>query len=54
MIMLIVNILIGIDDLNLNLRICEIWSQNWNVLEFFWNLGLEQLEHANYEYSAWN
>ena len=26
--MLIINILIGIDDLDLKLQICEIWSQN--------------------------
>ena len=30
--MLIINILIGIDDLDPKLEICEIWSQNWNVL----------------------
>ena len=52
--MLIINILIGIDDLDPKLQICEIWSQNWNVLQFLWNLALEQMEHANYEYSTWN
>ena len=52
--MLIMNILIGIDDLDPKLQICEIWSQNWNVLQFLWNLALEQMEHANYEYSTWN
>ena len=52
--MLIINTLIGIDDLDPKLQICEIWSQNWNVLQFLWNLALEQMEHANYEYSTWN
>ena len=52
--MLIINILIGIDDLDPKLQICEIWSQNWNVLQFLWNLALEQMEHANYKYSTWN
>ena len=37
--MLIINILIGIDDLDLKLQICEIWSQNWNLLRFLWNLA---------------
>ena len=32
--MLIMNILFGIDDLDPKLQICEIWSQNWNVLQF--------------------
>ena len=47
--MLIVSILIGSDDLDPKLQICEIWSQNWSVLQFSWNLALEQIEHANYE-----
>ena len=33
--MLIMNILIGIDDLDLKLEIYEMWSQSWNVLQFF-------------------
>ena len=37
--LLIINILIGIDDLDLKL-LCEIWSQNWNVPQFSWNLAL--------------
>ena len=49
--MLIINTLIGIDDRDSNL---QIWSQNWNFLQFLWNLALELLEHANYEYSTWN
>ena len=52
--MLIINIFIGIDDIDPNLRICEIWSQNWNMLQFLWNLALELMEHANYDYSTWN
>ena len=32
--MLIMNILIGIDDLDPKLQIYKIWSQNWNVLQF--------------------
>ena len=38
--MLIINILFGIDDLDSKLQICEIWSHNWNVLQFLWNLAL--------------
>ena len=34
-------------------QICEIRSQNWNVLQFLWNLALELMEHANYKYSTW-
>ena len=34
--MLIVNILIGTDDFDPKLQIYEIWSQNWNVLQFLW------------------
>ena len=52
--MLIINILIGINGLDPQLQICEICSQNWNVLQFLWNLVLEQIEHANYEYSTCN
>ena len=52
--MLIINILIGIDDLDPKLQICEISFQNWNVLQFLWNVALEQMENANYEYSTWN
>ena len=52
--MLIINILIGIDDIDSKLQICEIWSQNWNMLQFLWNLALEQMEHANYEFSTSN
>ena len=40
--MLIINILIGIDDLNPKLQICEM-SQNWNVLQFLCNFALEQM-----------
>ena len=46
--------LIGIDDVDPKLKTCEIWSQNWNMLQFLWKLALEQMEHANYEYSTWN
>ena len=38
--MLIINIFIGIDDLDPKLQIHVIWSQNWNVLQFLWNLAL--------------
>ena len=31
---LIMDTLIGIDDLHPKLQIYEIWSQNWNVLQF--------------------
>ena len=50
--MLIINILIGIDDLDPKFQIWEIWSKNWNVLQFLRNLALEQIERANYEYST--
>ena len=50
--MLIINILMGIDDLDPKLQICEIWSKNWNVLQFLWNLGLEQMQHTNYKYKV--
>ena len=52
--MLIIKIVIRIDDLDPKLQICEILSQNWNVLQFLWNLALEQMKHANHEYSTWN
>ena len=39
--MLIMNIiLIGNDDLDPELQICKIWPQNWNVLQFLYNLAL--------------
>ena len=38
--MLIINILTGIDDLDPKLQICKMWSPNWNVLQFLWNLAL--------------
>ena len=50
--MLIVNILIGLDDLDLKLQICQIWSQNWNFLQFYEMWQSQQIEHANFEYNA--
>ena len=38
--MLIINSLIGIDDLDSKLQICNIWSQNLNLLQVLWNLAL--------------
>ena len=38
--MLIINILVRIDDSDPKLKICEILSQNWNFLQFLWNLAL--------------
>ena len=38
--MLIMNILIGTDDLDLKLKICEIWCRNWYAFQFLWNLTL--------------
>ena len=38
--MVIINIVIGIDDLDPKLQICEILSQNWSVLQFSLNLAL--------------
>ena len=37
--MQIMNILIEIDDLDWKLEIVEIWSENWDVLQFLWNFG---------------
>ena len=37
--MLIMDILIGIDDLDRKLDVWEIWSQNWNVLQFLIKFG---------------
>ena len=48
------NILIGTDYLGRKLEICEIWSQNRNLLQFLLNLALEQIQHPNYEYSTRN
>ena len=31
--MVIINTLIGIDDLDQKLQICKVWSQKWNVLQ---------------------
>ena len=41
---LINNILIGIDYLEPKLQICEIGFENWNALQFLWNLASEQME----------
>ena len=38
--MLITNILIGIQDLDPKMKICEIWPNNWNRYQFLWNLQL--------------
>ena len=38
---LIIDILIEIDGLDPKLQICDIWSQNWNVLQILWYLTLQ-------------
>ena len=48
------NILIGIDDLEPKLQMCEIWSQTEMCSNLYEIWHLEQIEHANYEYSTWN
>ena len=35
-------------------KFLKFGPKNWNVLQFLWNLALEQMENANYEYSTWN
>ena len=52
--MLIMNVLIGIDGLDLKLKIYEICSQKWNVLQFFWNLALRATLNYEYQYITWN
>ena len=53
-IMLIMNILIGMDDLQPKLQICEIWPQTEMCSNFYEIWHLKQIEHANYKYSTWN
>ena len=38
--MLIISRLIGTDDLDQNLEICEIWSRKWKVLQFLRHFAL--------------
>ena len=52
--MLIMNVLIGIDGLDLKLKIYEICSQKWNVLQYFWNLALRAILNYEYQYITWN
>ena len=51
--MLTVNILIGIDDLDAKLQICE--SLKSEICSNFYEIWhLKQMEHANCECSTWN
>ena len=52
--MLIINILIGNDDLDPKLQICKIWSQNWNFFNFYEIWHAQQMKHANYEWAVIN
>ena len=52
--MLIMNILIGIDDLDPKLQICKILSKAEMCFNLYEIWHLEQIEHVNYEYSTWN
>ena len=52
--MLIMNVLVGIDGLDLKLKICKICSQKWNVLQLFWDLALRAILNYEYQYSTWN
>ena len=52
---LIINMIFEIADLDPKLIIYrQIWSQNWNVTDFYEIWHSEQIEHANYEYINWN
>ena len=52
---LIINMIFEIADLDPKLIIYgQIWSQNWNVTDFYKIWYSEQIEHANYEYINWN
>ena len=52
--MLIINILIGIDDLDPKIQICEICPKTEMYPKYYEIWYLEQMEHANYEYSTCN
>ena len=52
--MQIMNVLIGVDGLDLKLKIYEICSQKWNVLQFFWNLALRVILNYEYQYITMN
>ena len=48
----IINMLIGIDVLDPKLQILRILVAKLKCAPIF--MKLEQMEHANYEYSTWN
>ena len=52
--MLTVNIVIGIDDLDQKLQICEIGPKTEMCFNFYKIWHLEHMEHANYENNTWN
>ena len=47
--MLIINILLGTDELDPKLQISEICSQNRNCASIFMKFNTGQIENANYE-----
>ena len=54
--MLIMNVLIGINDLDLKLQICEIWSQTEMYSNFYETWHLEQIWSQNWNMLqvSWN
>ena len=50
----IMNILIGIDDLTQNHKFAKFGPKTEMCFNFYEIWHLEQIEHANYEYSTWN
>ena len=52
--MLIMNILIGIDDLAQNYNFAKFGPKTEMCSNSYEIWPLEEIEHANYEYSTWN
>ena len=52
--MLIMNMLIGIHDLEPKLQIWEIYPKTEMCPNFYEAWHLEEIVHANYEHSTWN
>ena len=52
--MLTMNTLIGIDDLDPNYKSGEFGPKTEMCFNFYETWHLEQIKHANYEYSTWN
>ena len=52
--MLTMNTLIGIDDVDPNYKSGEFGPKTEMCFNFYETQHLEQIKHANYEYSTWN